>query len=114
MARYDVYGFQDHTLDKARIHVETTCSITLELRDSSYWGAYYCTTQGAVRNFMLYENERGEWSTPEHNKHSVILLVNELDNMDDIQEKLTSSDEWPILLRSRTIPDMEDDEYHDE
>jgi hypothetical protein len=106
-ARYDVYGFASLNIEEARSLVESTLALQLERRDSSYWGIYYRyrTGSNATRNLMLYKNEQGEWHTPEYQAFSVILLVNELDNMDEIKCKLTSGRTKPVLLRSRILPD---------
>ena len=109
-ARYDVYGFEKLNLDEAARVVESILGITLERRDSSYWGIYYCSGKGPGRDFMLYKNDEGEWHTPKHKVYGVILLVNALDNMDEIQHKLTSGRIEPILLSTAIHPKLEPDE----
>ena len=114
MIRYDVYGFKTLNLEEALSLVERTLGTHLDMRDSSYWGTYYCAGRRSIRDLMLYKNEQGEWHTPDYKMYGVILLVNELDDMDEICHKLTSNRTEPILLKSRIYPDESPEEEQEE
>ena len=112
--RYDIYGFKASNLDEAARLVEDVLGVGLTMRDSDYWGVYYRAGEGAARDLMLYENEQGEWYTPEHKTYGVILLVNDVAGMDEIHHKLISGRTDPVLLRTRVYSDKNSDEPEEE
>lgn len=111
--RFDVYGFRTRDLEGARQRVEEALGIDLQLRDSSYWGPYFCTGYGPQRDYMLYLNTTGEWASGNGTAYGVILLVNNIPRMDDVRRRITHCVDDPVLLRSREYPDSEDDDDSD-
>jgi len=108
--RFDVYGFRTDDLEEARNRVEESLSIRLRTGDSSYWGLYYLCGSGARRDYMLYRNTTGEWSTGVGANFGVILLVNNVPEMDHVRQRLVDGGDDPVLLRSRDYPDSDDDD----
>ena len=110
MARYDTYGFRATTLEGAAALVESALGFRLEERDSSYYaGTYYSYRTGSYgRRLKLYNNydevSRG-WVREEYRDYSVILQVDDLEDMDGIQKRLTEGREDPVLLRSKVLLD---------
>ena len=107
--RYDVYGFLTPDLDEAASLVESLLGVELTKRESDYWGTYYRTGRGPSRDFMLYENGRGGWYSPEHEDYGHILLVNDVEDMDGIRRQLTEGREDVALLDSTFPPNANDE-----
>lgn len=88
--RYDIYGFQNSSLEEAATLVEQTLGVRLTLRDSSYRGIYYCAGSGATNDYFLQTNgEEARWHS-RYPEYKLTLAVNDLPDMDRIKEKLTA------------------------
>jgi hypothetical protein len=93
-SRGQAFGFRQAGLEEARRAVEEALGVALEMRDSSYWGVYYCRRRGPGTDIMLYENSVGEWHTPAHASFRVVLVL-----ADDVPpEALLARPDAPVRL----------------
>lgn len=100
MHRYDLYGFRNGDLSEAAAFLEGVLGIRLIRRDSSYRGIYYRAGTGIANDYLLQKNdEEARWHST-YPEYLVILMVNDVPDMDFIREKLTSSRDDPVFLRS--------------
>lgn len=107
-SRYDTYGFATAALEEVAPLVQQLLGLQLVERDSGYYaGTYYLYRQSYGRELKLYRNHdraRDSWVRGQYRDHAVILEVSDLDNMDEIQEKLLKGLEGAVLLASKVLP----------
>jgi hypothetical protein len=107
-SRYDTYGFAATRLEEVAPLVQQILGLQLEERDSGYYaGTYYLHEQSYGRELKLYRNHdhvRGSWVREQYRDYAVILEVSDLDNMDEIRQRLMNGLEGAVLLSSKVLP----------
>lgn len=109
--RYDVYGLTGMELAEARSLAESALGLEFSERESSYYGGiYYKHRLDTGREAILFSNiiaTRSGRIRERHKGYSVLLEVSDLEQMDDIQQRLTNSSPSFALLETSTIDDSE-------
>ncbi|WP_052551405.1 hypothetical protein [Enhygromyxa salina] len=107
--RYDVYGLTELSLTDARSIIEKALGLELSERGSEYFGgAYYKYRLDSGREAILFSNfiaARADWVRGRHKDYSVLLEVSDLEDMDEIQQRLMASCSGIVLLETSTIDD---------
>ncbi|HVF51457.1 MAG TPA: VOC family protein [Pyrinomonadaceae bacterium] len=113
--RYDVYGFRTLSIEEALEWLQATLGVEFNRRDSEYRGLYYRTGSSQLRGLMLYANQTPDGRrNSQHKDYGVILTASALEDMDDIQRKLTEGRTEPTLLSTKVFPDDPPDDELDE
>jgi hypothetical protein len=107
MSRYDTYGISCGTLDELAPKLQQLLGVDLEERDSSYYaGTYYRYKHSYARQLRLFQNKdpvTGSWVREQYRAFGVILEVSDLDDMDEIRERVIGGLAGAVLLDSREI-----------
>ena len=104
-SRYDTYGFTTAMLEEIASYLQQILNLLLEERDSSYYaGTYYLYKQAYGKELRVYNNHdpiQDLYVREQYRDYPVILQINNLDNMDEIQQKLMAGLKGIALLHSR-------------
>ncbi len=104
--RYDRYGFMTMGLEEAAKLVEQLLGMSLQERQSDYWGTYYFRGKAGDQNLMLYASRDDDRDRP----YRVILDVNNIEDLDEIRSRLTTGRREPRFMETKLLPDEPDDE----
>ncbi|MEM1256409.1 MAG: hypothetical protein AAGI69_28575 [Cyanobacteria bacterium P01_H01_bin.21] len=106
MKKYDLYGINTTSLNKAQMIVEETLSIRLNLHESSYRGGDYCRLNGTGKEHFIvqynYNEHEDDWTEARHKDFIFLLYVNESNRADELRE-LLSCNPFIALLRREII-----------
>lgn len=110
----NLYGCKASGIDMLAAQLGQALSITLEDRDSSYWGDYYVEKSGRFSEFRLYRNrdplyqpandpEDDYWLEPDHRESASLLYVFGLaDIVKQFHAEISSFTPAFTLLRQQT------------
>ena len=115
MARYDVYGIRNGTLEDTAAFIEETLGLSMSMRDSMYLGIYYHARDPNGREYLLQINEKGVTGKyADMSEFKLLFSVNDVPNMDEIGEKLMAARDDIALIDSNSFMVKDDEDYDDE